>query len=914
MRPHTPLRSARWARLLHSGSVGLGAALVVLGLWAGGFFTQARLSLTNIYYVDIPTSDTIALIAIDDASLQAYGASPSVWSRQVFADLIRQLEPAPPRVVAFDVLFAEPTDADAAFAEAIQRVRAGSGRVRTVMAAAGVDRSPVQSDLVPATAYTLAISPTAALRSVIDYVGYVNTFPDADRVIRRQSSLIALSEGIQPSFSLAIYLAYLRVPASAIEQVVMPGEGQLTLAGERELPTDAFGLWMGNYFGPARTPQRSTFPTYSLSAVVAGEVDPAVFADRIVLVGLMGNTGAEDKYFVPIGTGAHLMSGIEIHANAIETLLQNVPLREQSTRSQAVMIVVLALTASLVYAHLRWHAMLAVAAVMIAGFVLVAFVSFGTRREVLNLFHALLALLIPLLAHVLLNIAHETIQRQRAEFLLSSVRMLSQQRLALDKMAVHIADDLHTLTGARSGVLWLPGHDAPPGVYAWPPEQPPLTERSTPAQRLLHAITTSPPPLSPRALRSGEHLALPVIWQGHLRAVVFLAGTPRRLRQAVPTLERIAREIAPHLDNALLFVEVQRQRALLEAVLVSSPAGIAVVEPAGLVVRRANAAFTAMLPHPGEIVGCSLLSLLEAAGLSDALRTALHEGFLHAATLRQELHTHTRTVLMDAAMLPDHAAWVVILTDISTQAQLSALKTQMIRMASHDLRNPLVIGVMGFANLILQDPSPAAISDENRHYVEQIARSGSEMLSIITDILSLEQIREGLLKRSPARLSEMVQSVVEQQADEIQRRQQRCTLDIEPWPTEIMVDARKLRQAISNLVTNAIKYTPDGGDITVRLRHAAEKVVLEVEDTGFGIPEWAQKNLFDEFYRATTAATAHIQGTGLGLSIVKSVVEAHGGEVWCCSAEGAGSTFGFWLPTVHPTADDDEVPEKCGTS
>jgi signal transduction histidine kinase len=120
-----------------------------------------------------------------------------------------------------------------------------------------------------------------------------------------------------------------------------------------------------------------------------------------------------------------------------------------------------------------------------------------------------------------------------------------------------------------------------------------------------------------------------------------------------------------------------------------------------------------------------------------------------------------------------------------------------------------------------------------------------------------------------------------------------------------MGDYRQLFQGITNLIGNAVKYTPENGKIEVRLSKQGNMVRFEVQDNGYGISEDGQKHLFQEFYRVRSAATAHIQGTGLGLSLVKAVIEAHGGKIWVVSKEGVGSTFFVEIPIFEGTLDDE---------
>jgi signal transduction histidine kinase len=128
-------------------------------------------------------------------------------------------------------------------------------------------------------------------------------------------------------------------------------------------------------------------------------------------------------------------------------------------------------------------------------------------------------------------------------------------------------------------------------------------------------------------------------------------------------------------------------------------------------------------------------------------------------------------------------------------------------------------------------------------------------------------------------------------------------VSLAPGLPPVMGDAVRLKQALSNLVGNAIKYTPDAGRVWVRLTRDDQRVVFEVQDTGYGISKAAQAKLFQRFYRAKTRGTENIEGTGLGLSLVKAVIEQHGGRVSVASDEGQGSTFRAELPIANQTSD-----------
>ncbi|MDX1994036.1 MAG: PAS domain-containing sensor histidine kinase [bacterium] len=235
-------------------------------------------------------------------------------------------------------------------------------------------------------------------------------------------------------------------------------------------------------------------------------------------------------------------------------------------------------------------------------------------------------------------------------------------------------------------------------------------------------------------------------------------------------------------------------------------------------------------------------------------------------------------------------------TDIK---QLEQLKTDMIRIASHDLRGPVGV-INGYLELVRMDVYDRMNADE-QDYVESIARQVERMHGIINDILSLERIHQVAKDRINERidLHELVNNVVQNHQPEAETKAQQLGL----LPSEssngaltVQGDPRQLYEAISNLVTNAIKYTPTGGTVQVAMQQAGSRARIEVRDTGYGIPADQQPRLFEPFYRVKMDETAGIDGTGLGLHLVKNIVERHAGEISVQSVYGQGSTFAVELP------------------
>jgi signal transduction histidine kinase len=236
-------------------------------------------------------------------------------------------------------------------------------------------------------------------------------------------------------------------------------------------------------------------------------------------------------------------------------------------------------------------------------------------------------------------------------------------------------------------------------------------------------------------------------------------------------------------------------------------------------------------------------------------------------------------------------------------SDLEQSKTNMIRVAAHDLRNPLGL-VLGYTELMLeQRDSPP---EHHVEYIESIRRAGEKMLTLINDILSLERIRSGRTdQHEQLSLRALAHEVYAANADNARQKSQRYTILSDDDPLIVRGDAATLREAMTNFIHNAIKYTPPGNAITVRLERRGDLAAFEVEDTGYGIPQDQQDRLFQPFYRARTTETYQIEGTGLGLNLVKIIIEKHGGQVYFNSTYREGSLFGFELKIVADDLPDD---------
>jgi signal transduction histidine kinase len=230
------------------------------------------------------------------------------------------------------------------------------------------------------------------------------------------------------------------------------------------------------------------------------------------------------------------------------------------------------------------------------------------------------------------------------------------------------------------------------------------------------------------------------------------------------------------------------------------------------------------------------------------------------------------------------------------------LKDEFVALISHDLRTPLT-SIMGYLELAMDEPD---VGDDARGYLDVVQRNSERLLRLVNDLLFVARLEAGELDLHPAPLD--LGAIVRQSVDEARPRaaakgiELGCELQsVPPLPA----DKGRIFQLLDNLVSNAIKFTSEGGRVEVRLVERGARARIEVRDNGIGISADDQARLFERFFRAKGATDRHIPGTGLGLYIASAIAEAHGGTIDVESAPGRGTTFWVELPLVpaaEPTA------------
>jgi len=233
-------------------------------------------------------------------------------------------------------------------------------------------------------------------------------------------------------------------------------------------------------------------------------------------------------------------------------------------------------------------------------------------------------------------------------------------------------------------------------------------------------------------------------------------------------------------------------------------------------------------------------------------------------------------------------------------SRLEQIKTDMIRIASHDLRNPLA-AILGYLEMLNWDIDK--VDKTHQGYLSNIEEAARRMQKITSDILSLERIEETALQNTAEvfDLNNLLQQTYNEHRPSAQLKHHKYELQLPDKQVVVDADPIQLHEAIANLVGNAIKYTPQHGEVKLILDVVERTARVRVVDNGYGIPEDKQERLFQPFYRAKMQETESIQGTGLGLHLVKNIIERFSGTLVFKSIYKTGSTFGFDIPLSDKT-------------
>jgi signal transduction histidine kinase len=238
-------------------------------------------------------------------------------------------------------------------------------------------------------------------------------------------------------------------------------------------------------------------------------------------------------------------------------------------------------------------------------------------------------------------------------------------------------------------------------------------------------------------------------------------------------------------------------------------------------------------------------------------------------------------------------------------------KTEFVSLASHQLRTPLT-SIGWYAEMLLAEDA-GSINDEQKNYLNEIYKGNQRMVELVNSLLNVSRIDLGTFAIDPeaVNLEMLAQSVAQEQRPQTVAKKITLTLELAQSLPTMNADPKLLRIILQNLLSNAIKYTPDEGNVTLRINSKDKKVFIEVADTGYGVPDDQKDKIFTKLFRADNVREKDTEGTGLGLYLVKAIVEETGGSVWFESEQNKGTTFFVTLPIeMHKKAGAKPIETK----
>jgi two-component system, OmpR family, phosphate regulon sensor histidine kinase PhoR len=371
-------------------------------------------------------------------------------------------------------------------------------------------------------------------------------------------------------------------------------------------------------------------------------------------------------------------------------------------------------------------------------------------------------------------------------------------------------------------------------------------------------------------------------------------------------LSALADYAAMAIHNADLYSQTDSDRNQLSTILSQTDDPVLVLDAQGRLQLVNEAARTALGLPRGEL----LQQLLSSVTNNEDLLALLERPNGFRYNRYGEIAASDGRIFNVNITLIEGVGRSIVMRDITQLKELDQLKSEFVSVVSHDLRSPLT-AILGYVQL-LERAGP--LNEAQKEFVTRVQQSVSNITSLITDLLDLGRLEAGLdLTLTECLANEILQEIVEDLQPSVEAKQMVLDLKLSPSVGPVLGDRNRLHQAFSNILTNAIKYTPECGQLTLELVEQEGQVIVRVSDTGVGIPPADQPYIFDKFFRAGNVAGSY-EGTGLGLSIVKSVVERHYGRIWVSSELNQGSTFTIVLPTIQRRSDSNlELASLAGS-
>ena len=869
--PDTPRRMALPERVLVTGALLLITWLLIFTDWTwrldNALYDAHQLSWSR------PAPADVLIIAIDEQSLSQYGRWP--WPRRLHADLLGHLQAA--RAVVMDLIFAEPDPRDAEGDRLLARAIGDHGRVIL----------PVLVEEQRRGGQLIETLPLPALIDAAAGLGHAHVELDQDGIVRT----VYLREGLggEP-----------RWPNLGLEtlRLLQPGRWDEPPGLRNPAPASASPyVWvrdhhvMLQYAGPPGHVARISY-----TDVVQGRYAPGSFDDKIVFIGATA-TGLGDALPTPVSGFSQPMPGVEIHANIFDTLRQGLTITPLAVEWRLLIGSLLALLPALLFPRLSPRRALLAAAALLLG---VLALSAGLLRG----FHLWLP---PAAAFIALSLAYPLWSWRRMEY---TLRFLNQQLDRLHQEPAITQVDPPSVPAAMGFVRnfvpvegWaIVGQDGAT-VAQWGKAPGPCTVETASGQWRPQSDTQ----YWTRVSRDGlpwlfgvrmTRAAPPSEREGALLLELVRPYTPKPASTPAGGVELLQTR-SQQVQQASR--RLQAMRRFIADSLSHMADGVLVCNNLGQVsLANPKAAEYFGVPGSEALIGAALADLLQGlqldggGGWQPILQQSLLEN--RSTQVRARASGQGRDVLVHTAPLALESGRVrgliVNLSDITQLRDSERRRDEALNFLSHDLRAPLVSLLA-----LLEKQSGQPLSDQQAAFLLRAEHYTRRTLELADGFLFLNRAESGeALTMDEVNLADVAHNAYDLVWAQAQGKQIELLNHIGAGDYWVRGDAQLLQRAITNLLANAITYSPPGARVELEILREGAQAQCTVRDTGPGIAAIELPHLFDRFRRGRAAQRDGGQGAGLGLALVKAVAERHGGTVQARSEAGAGAQFTLRLP------------------
>jgi len=390
----------------------------------------------------------------------------------------------------------------------------------------------------------------------------------------------------------------------------------------------------------------------------------------------------------------------------------------------------------------------------------------------------------------------------------------------------------------------------------------------------------------------------PLCLQGIMINITDRKLSEQKIKKSAENLEKMVEERTKELNRALYDAEQARDR--IDGILKSVGDGLIVTDLYNRVILMNRAAEDLLRVRLSEVIDRPIDFAIEDTTLRNRIKNTLDKresGYQFDFELPGDEPSNPRIIRGRTSMIEDkaekHTGIITTMHDVTYEREVDRMKTEFISTAAHELRTPLT-SIQGFSELLTTRDD--ITEDEKKECLFYINAQSVNLANIISDLLDISRIESGKgfsLDKAPCNIAELIRETLP--SFQVQSKKHHFDLALPDEPLEAMVDKDKMRQVLENILSNAVKYSPEGGEIRITGEIVEDHYQVSIEDQGIGMTPDQIEKMFDKFYRADASNTA-IPGTGLGMSIVAYLVETHGGEVWVASTHGKGTTVRFTIP------------------